>query len=84
MSRDDLRRWVAGYRAAQRRERVEAAAAGPEASAAIRHALALIALGGRLDGPDAGDDAIERRDAQRARAAWARLRTVLLARGRSR
>ena len=83
MSREDLRRWVAGYQAAQRREREEAAAAGPDSSAAIEQALALIALGARI-GTTVTEDPADLRDEQRARVAWARLRTVLLARGPSR
>jgi len=84
MSREDLRRWVEGHRAAQRRERAEAAAAGHEPATAIRHALALIALGGRLDVLAAAKDAAERRDEEVARASWTRLRTALLKRARSR
>jgi len=83
MLREDLRRWVAGYRAAQHREREEAAAAGPDSSAAIQQALALIAFGGRV-GTTVTQDSADLRDEQRARVAWARLRTVLLARGPSR
>jgi hypothetical protein len=84
MSHEDLRRWVEGHRAAQRRERAETAATGYEPAIAIRHALALIALSGRLNvGADA-NDAVDRRDEETARASWTRLRTVLLKRGRSR
>ena len=84
MSREELRRWVEGHRAAQRRERAEATGAGPEPAIAIRHALALIALNGRLHARADANDAADRRDEDTARASWARLRTVLLKRGRSR
>jgi hypothetical protein len=46
--------------------------------------LALIALGGRLGTCAARDDAIDRREDEAARAAWNRLRAVLLKRGRAR
>jgi hypothetical protein len=84
MSREDLRRWIEGYRAAQRRERAEAAAAGSEPAIAIRHALALIALSGRLTVRADANDAAERRNEEVARASATRLRTVFLKRGRSR
>jgi hypothetical protein len=84
MSREDLRRWVEGQRAAQRRERAEAAAASPEPAIAIRHALALIALSGRFHARADAHDAADRRDEDTARASWTRLRAVLLKRGRSR
>jgi hypothetical protein len=83
MSREDLRRWVEGHRAAQQRERAESSAAGAEPAVAIRQALALIALSGRLNPPVDADDAPDRRDDETARASWGRLRTVLLKRGRS-
>jgi hypothetical protein len=84
MSREDLRRWVEGHRAAQRRERAEAAVARPDPAIAIRHALALIALSGRLHARSDANEAADRRDDEAARATWTRLRTVLLKRGRSR
>jgi hypothetical protein len=84
MSREDLRRWVEGHRAAQRRERAEAAVTRPEPAIAIRHALALIALSGRFRARADANDAADRRDDDSARASWTRLRTVLLKRDRSR
>jgi hypothetical protein len=84
MSREDLRRWVEGQQAAQRRERAEATAAGREPAIAIRHALALIALGGRLNVRADANDVADRRDEETARASWTRLRTALLQRARSR
>jgi hypothetical protein len=84
MSREDLRRWVEGHRAAQRRERAEAALTRPEPAIAIRHALALIALSGRLPARTDANDAADRRDEDTARTSWTRLRAALLTRGRSR
>ena len=84
MKRDDVRRWAASYRAAQAREQAAHADAGPDAALSIRHALALIALGGRLGTCAARDDAIDRREDEAARAAWNRLRAVLLKRGGAR
>ena len=84
MSRQDIRRWVEGHRAAQRREQAEVAAAGHEPAIAIRHALALIAFSGRLHARADANDAADRRDEDTARASWARLRTVLLTRDRTR
>jgi hypothetical protein len=84
MEREDLRHWIENYRAAQRRERAETEAAGPEAPTAIPHALAVIALGGRIIPRTPAADPVDSRDDDRARAAWDRLRTVLRQRDRSR
>jgi hypothetical protein len=78
MQREDLRRWVDGHRAAQRRERDEAIAAGPQPGAAIGSALALVALAGRLHGWPIAEDQVERREDAAARAAWDRLRAARL------
>jgi hypothetical protein len=83
MRREDARRWVAGYRAAQDRERHEAMATGPEVGAAVASALALIALGGRLHGWPIPDDEIDRREDALVRERWDRLRAVLLGRVRA-
>ena len=80
MQGEDVRRWAASYRAAQAREHAAHAEAGPDAALSIRHALALIALGDRLGTGAARGDAIDRRDDEAARAAWTRLRAVLLKR----
>ena len=83
MRSSDLRRWVEGYRAAQERERVEAVAAGPDPEAAIKSALALIALAGRLHGWPPPEDDADRREADAARATWDRLRAALATRERT-
>lgn len=78
MQREDLRRWVAGHRAAQQREREEAFATGPQPKAAIASALALVALAGRLHGWPIPEDDVDRREDAAARAAWDHLRAALL------
>jgi hypothetical protein len=82
MRREDVRRWIAGYRAGQERERLEVLAAAPEPKAAIEGALALVALAGRLHGWPLPEDDVDRGEDDAARATWNRLRAVLLTRDR--
>jgi hypothetical protein len=81
VTREDVRRWVTGHRAAQAREQEQASADGPQPAAAVAAALALVALAGRLHGWPIAPDAIDLRDDAAARARWDRLRATLLPRG---
>jgi citrate lyase beta subunit len=76
---EDVRRWAAGRRAGEARERQEQRHAGPSPDAAIAGALALIALAGRLHGWPPPDDVVSRREDLEGYRRWARLRA---ARGR--
>jgi hypothetical protein len=82
MSDDDLRRWVHDRRAAAALERSAARSAPTPVASAIAGALALVALSGRLHGWPIPDDPVSRREDERARASWARLRSALGGRGR--
>lgn len=73
MDRLAIRKWVTSRRAAEAREREEVRRARSD-TAALRFALALIALEGRLHGWPRRDDPVSRREDELARARWARLR----------
>jgi len=75
MDRLAVRRWVMSRRAAEAREREENRRA-PDGAAAVRFALALIALDGRLHGWPREEDLVSQREDELARARWARLRTA--------
>lgn len=77
MRPEDVRRWAAGWRAAEARERQEHRQAGPAPDAAIAGALALIALAGRLHGWPPPDDVVSRREDVDGYRRWARLRAAL-------
>lgn len=68
-----VRKWVASRRAAEKREREEERAAGGSPQGAIRAALALIALVGRLHGWPVEEDSVRRRENEAARDLWCRL-----------
>ena len=65
--------WIASRRAAEERERQEVKASGASPEAAIRAALALIALDGRLHGWPRLEDPVTKRENEVARAQWRRL-----------
>jgi len=69
-----MRRWLESRRAAMRREMAEARAEGPRPAWAIRSALALVALTGRLHGWPVPETEADRREDEGVRERWARLR----------
>jgi hypothetical protein len=75
VSPEDIRRWMAGRRAAERREREERRAVDPQA--AFRRGLAMIALASRLHGWPRPESETDRRQDREAYARWARLRRRL-------
>jgi hypothetical protein len=80
MDPDELRRWVASRRAAQAREWEEQRSKGPDSEFAFRSALALVALTGRLHGWPVPEDDVTRREDEKARDSWSRVRLAGLAR----
>jgi hypothetical protein len=78
VSPEEIRRWMAGRRAAARRERAELRAPDPEV--AFRRGLAMIALASRLHGWPPPESERDRRQDREAYDRWARLRRRLAAR----
>lgn len=78
MRAEDLRRWIEGWREAERRVRLEARS-GPPAADPILAALSLIALAGQLHGWPPPDDPVSRREDALMYERWARLRRRLRA-----
>ncbi len=78
MTPADIRRWVQAQRAGQLREREELRHHPPTPAEAIRDALALVALFGRLHGWPAPEDDYTRREQAARIGAWDRVRAVLL------
>jgi hypothetical protein len=74
---DGTRQWIEARREAARREAAEERATGPRPARAIRSALALIALTGRLHGWPAPETEVDRREAALVHERWARLRRRL-------
>lgn len=72
---EDLRRWIAARRAAERRERAEARNAPPPDP--IRAALSLIAMAGHLYGWPVPEDPASVREDALMYERWARLRRRL-------
>jgi hypothetical protein len=72
VSPQDIRRWIAGRRAAERREHTEQRVLDPQI--AFRRGLAMIALASRLHGWPLPESERDRRQDQEAYARWARLR----------
>jgi hypothetical protein len=77
VDQESARRWIEGRRAAGRREASEERAAGPRPAWAIRSALALVALTGRLHGWPVPETEIDRREDEIVRERWAQLRRRL-------
>ena len=69
--------WIEARRAAARREAGEEHALGPRPAWAIRGALALVALTGRLHGWPVPETEVDRREADLAHESWVRLRARL-------
>jgi len=80
MEREAIREWVAGRRAAGRRERLELCRRGPDREAAVRSALALIRAAGELHGWPPEADPVSTRENEIARRHWALLKQKLGAR----
>lgn len=80
MNAADIRRWVQAHRAAEARVREELRRQPPSAADAIRSALALVALSGRLHGWPAPEDDYTRREHAARIHCWDRLRAVLVKR----
>lgn len=78
VSPEEIRRWMAGRRAAEHRERQEHRAVDPQV--AFRRGLAMIALASRLHGWPLPESEADRRQDREAYARWARLRRRLAAR----
>lgn len=78
VSPEEIRRWIAGRRAAERREREEQCAVDPQI--ALRRGLAMIALASRLHGWSLPESETDRRQDREAYARWVRLRRRLAAR----
>lgn len=62
MTPDDIQRWVRAHRGTEERERVEWRDHPPSSAGAIRSALALVPLTGRLHGWPPPEDAYTRRE----------------------
>ena len=77
MDRNDARVWIEARRAAARREAAEERAVGPRPAWAIKSALALVALTGRLHGWPVPETEVDRREAGLVHECWARLRARL-------
>lgn len=75
-SPEEIRRWVAARRAAERRERAERRAVDPEE--AFRRGLAMVALAGRLHGWPLPHSERDHREDLEAYERWARLRRRLV------
>jgi hypothetical protein len=78
VSPEEIRHWIAGRRAAERRERAEERAIDPEI--AFRRGLAMIALASRLHGWPLPENEEDRKQDLEAYARWSRLRHRLAAR----
>jgi hypothetical protein len=74
MARNQLQEWVEARRKAAEAERLERFHEGPRPEYAIRSALALIALYGRMHGWPPVEDEVSRREDAASRETWARLR----------
>jgi hypothetical protein len=74
MSSEDVRRMVAGWRTVEAREREERRRAGPDSTAAVQGALALMDLFGEMHGWPPPENEARRRAAELARERWVRVR----------
>ncbi|MEA2564122.1 MAG: hypothetical protein QOH06_5626 [Acidobacteriota bacterium] len=74
MQPSDLIAWVESRRAAEDRERSELRQAGPNPSAAIESALALVALAGHLHGWPVPKSEVDLREEELVRQRWAKVR----------
>jgi hypothetical protein len=83
MNPEDVRRMVAGWQAAEARERAERRKAGPNTAAAVEGALALMDLFGEMHGWPPSENAARRRDNELARARWVRVRNFYQAHGKA-
>jgi hypothetical protein len=72
----DLIAWVESRRAAEDRERSELRQAGPNPSAAIESALALVALAGHLHGWPVPKSEVDLREDELVRQRWAKVRAA--------
>jgi len=82
MNPEDVRR-VAGWQAAERREREERRKAGPDLAAAVQGALALMDLFGELHGWPPPENEARRRDDELARERWLRVRNFYRSHGKA-
>ena len=80
MTPADIQRWAKAYRAVQEREREELRLHPTSSAMAIKSALALIALNGRLHGWPPAEDEYSRLERVMHIACWDRLRATLLTR----
>jgi hypothetical protein len=78
VSPEEIRRWIAGRRVAERREREEQRPIDPQT--AFRRGLAMIALASRLHGWPLPESERDRQQDQEAYARWSRLRRRLVER----
>jgi hypothetical protein len=83
MNPEDVRRRVAGWQAAERREREERRKAGPDPAEAVQGALALMDLFGEMHGWPPPENEARRRDSEQARAHWVCVRNFYRAHGKA-
>jgi hypothetical protein len=83
MNPEDVRRMVAGWQAAEAREREERHKAGPDRAEAVRGALALMDLFGEMHGWPPPENEARRRDDELARARWIRVRNYYRTHGKA-
>ena len=83
MNPEDARRLVAGWQAAEKREREERRKAGPDAAEAVQGALALMDLFGEMHGWPPPENEARRRDNEQARAYWVCVRNFYQTHGKA-
>jgi len=76
MESSDLIAWVESRRAAAERERSELREAGPNPSAAIESALALVSLAAHLHGWPIPKSEVDLREEELVRQRWAKVRAA--------
>ena len=83
MNPEDIRRMARGWQAAEKREREERRKAGPDPSAAVQGALALMDLFGEMHGWPPAENEARRRNNELARARWVSVRNFYQAHGKA-
>lgn len=83
MNPEDIRRMARGWQAAGKREREERRNAGPDPTAAVQGALALMDLFGEMHGWPPAENEAHRRNNELARERWVRVRNFYQAHGKA-